>query len=239
MHVMKTRLLILIMFISTTLVAQNISGDRLLEKTLAYHDPMNSWSKLKATVHYDEHRADNTVRKSLVRFDNAQNQFKMERTNDQLVITRGTIGDSCYVLVNGSAEFDETLDKTYNLACERSLMYRNYYSYMQGIPMKLKDPGTVVHPDVSQEQFMGVNYYKLKVTYREDVGSDVWYFFINPDTYAMAAYQFYHDEVKGDGEYITLEGEVEVAGMKWPQTRKWYTNKEDKYLGKDVIVEIN
>ena len=217
---------------------QNVTGNELLQKTLDYHDPQQEWDQLQAVVYYDEYRADNTIRKSMVHFDIAGNRFKMERTNDKMVITRGTEGDSCYVLVNGSAEFDAELNETYNLACERSFMYRNYYLYMQGLPMKLMDPGTIIHPEVSQGQFMGMNYYKLKITYQEDVGSDVWYLYINPESYAVEAYQFYHDEEKGDGEYITLEDEVIVGNMKWPKTRKWYTNKEDKYLGKDVIVDV-
>jgi len=228
---------IFLALLSVDLSAQDISGPQLLEKSIAYHDPDGSWKDLKIAVYYDEYRADNTIRKTVVRFDNLHDRFKMERANDKLVITRGTVGDSCYVLVNGSAEIDAELEETYNLSCERSFMYRNYYLYMQGLPMKLNDPGTIVHEQVTQEQFMGMNYYKLKVTYEENVGSDVWYFYINPDNYAVEAYQFYHDEAQGDGEYITLEGEITVAGMKWPQTRKWYTNKEDKYLGKDVIVE--
>ena len=102
----------------------------------------------------------------------------MERTNNRFVITRGTVGDSCYVLVNGSADFDAELDSTFNLACERSVMYRNYYEYMQGLPMKLMDSGTIIDPEVERLIFMGKEYYKLKVTYLEEVGSDVWYFFM-------------------------------------------------------------
>ena len=231
-------ILIISSLLACTLQAQEIGGKELLKKSLNYHDPQSEWSSLKASVYYDEYRADNTIRKSVVRFDNTSDRFKMERTNDKVVITRGTVGDSCYVLVNGSAEYDEELDQTYNLSCERSFLYRDYYLYMQGLPMKLKDPGTIIHDQVGQEQFMGMNYHKLKVTYQEDVGSDTWYIYINPDTYAVEAYQFFHDEAVGDGEYITLEGEVKVGNMLWPETRKWYTNKEDKYLGKDVIVDV-
>lgn len=237
---MKTLLLILLLgALPHHSWSQNLSGKQLLQKTLAYHDPHNNWPELKATFYYDEYRQDNSIRKCIVHFNIAQDQFKMERTQDNLVVTRGTVKDSCYVLVNGGTNFDDEIAEKLQLDCDRSFLYRNYYLYMQGLPMKLKDPGTIVHPQVTREQFMGMDYFKLKVTYREDVGSDVWFFFINPDNYAVAACQFYHDEAAGDGEYITMEGEVNVAGMKLPRERKWYTNKENKYLGKDVITMVN
>ena len=228
----------LIVFIGCTQTTQPMTGALLLKKSIQYHDPDGNWERLNGTVYYDEFRADNTVRKSVVHFNNLNGTFKMERTEDRLVITRGTVGDSCYVLVNGSADFDTELDSTFNLACERSMMYRNYYEYMQGLPMKLMDSGTIIDPEVEQSTFLGKEYYKLKVTYLEEVGSDVWYFYINPETYAVEAYQFYHDELKGDGEYILLEGLVAAQGMTWPRERLWYTNKDEKYLGKDVIVEM-
>ncbi len=232
------RLTLLLLLCSFTCYGQELDGPTLLQKTLEYHDPGAEWNKLKATVRYDEYRANNTIRKSVVRFDNIGDRFKLERTNDKLVITRGTMADSCYVLVNGSADFDISLDTTYNLACERSFMYRNYYLYMQGLPMKLQDPGTVVHHSAPRVNFMDKSYYKLKITYKEDVGSDIWYLYLNPQTFAVEAYQFYHDETINDGEYILLEGSVQVGQMVWPKSRSWYTNKEQKYLGKDVITEV-
>ena len=215
-----------------------IDGNELLDKMLAYHDPYNSWDKLSSTVQYHEYRPDNTMRKSLVHFNNAGNSFKMERASDQLVITRGTVGDSCYVLVNGSPKIEAQVDSTLNLDCQRSLLYRDYYVYMQGLPMKLRDYGTIIENQVDMVTFLGSRYYKLKVSYDEMVGSDVWYFYVNPETYAIQAYQFYHDESKGDGEYIVLEGIIEHQGMIWPRERTWYTNIDDQYLGKDVIVNI-
>ncbi len=40
-----------------------------------------------------------------------------------------------------------------------------------------------------------------------------------------------------DGEYILLEGERDVLGMRIPVERRWFTNAEDRYLGTDVLVE--
>ena len=82
----------------------------------------------------------------------------------------------------------------------------------------------------------------LKVTYEEAVGSDVWYFYFNPKTYAMELYQFYKTDDSGSektdsGEYILLSEEAMVNGIKMPKVRAWYYNKDNKYLGTDTLVK--
>ena len=49
-------------------------------------------------------------------------------------------------------------------------------------------------------------------------------------------YRFFHDEPRNDGEYVTLEGEVAIDGLRIPKTRAWYYNRDDGYLGTDTLV---
>ena len=51
----------------------------------------------------------------------------------------------------------------------------------------------------------------------------------------MEVYQFFHDETQNDGEYILLDDLEEVSGIKMPKIRSWFFNKNDKYLGKDIL----
>jgi len=37
------------------------------------------------------------------------------------------------------------------------------------------------------------------------------------------------------GEYILLSDEVVINDIKMPKSRVWYTNKEDKLLGTDIL----
>jgi len=78
---------------------------------------------------------------------------------------------------------------------------------------------------------------EIKVTYDPSVGKDIWYFYFDPTTYALRGYRFYHDEAKNDGEYILIDGEVTINGVKFPKNRAWYTHKEGKYLGNDDLLE--
>ena len=106
--------------------------------------------------------------------------------------------------------------------------------------MKLKDKGTNIDTKVERKSFKGKDYLVLKATYDETVGSDVWYFYFDPKTYAMEVYQFYktddNDNVKqNSGEYILLTEEETVNGIKMPKVRAWYYNKDDNYLGTDTL----
>ena len=117
---------------------------------------------------------------------------------------------------------------------------RNYYSFLYGLPMKLRDEGTIIDPGVNKTTFEGDEVLSLKVTYDEAVGSDNWYIYLNPETYAMEIYQFFKKDENGNqrddsGEYILLTEEMMVNDIKMPKSRAWYYNKDDKYLGTDIL----
>ena len=101
--------------------------------------------------------------------------------------------------------------------------------------MKLKDPGTLIDPLVQIKNFMGKKALVLKVNYTEEVGKDTWYFYFNPETFALQAYQFFHEEAKNDGEYILLSDEGLVNGIKMAKNRAWYFNKNGELLGTDIL----
>ena len=149
------------------------------------------------------------------------------------------VRDTCILKIDGKAIISEKDRATYNISCERAKKMRDYYTYLYGLPMKLKDPGTLLDPLVDTKTFKGKNYLVLKVTYSKEVGTDTWYFYFDPSSYAMEAYQFFHDESKNDGEYILLSGEEIINNVKIPKTRAWYYNKNDQYLGTDILSKLS
>jgi hypothetical protein len=67
------------------------------------------------------------------------------------------------------------------------------------------------------------------------VGSDTWYFYFDIETFALKRYQFFHDESKNDGEYIILDGEIEIEEILMPKNRSWYYNSDNTFLGTDIL----
>ena len=146
-------------------------------------------------------------------------------------------GKSMFSL-DGKKEFTDEEVKNFNLTEARAQLMENYYTYLYGLPMKLKDPGTIINSTVERKEFLGKEYLVLKVKYEEGIGKDSWYFYFDPKSYALKVYQFYHDETKNDGEYILLNDEENFYGIKIPKFRAWYINKDGSYLATDTLNKV-
>ena len=171
-------------------------------------------------------------RTSVITLNLPEEYFNLSEQRDGKESFRELNGEDCRF---SDAEGEVVTTKTDDTQCERTVMMKNYYSYLYGLPMKLKDPGTILDPKVKKTTFKGKEYLLLRVTYDEAVGSDIWQFYFNPETYAMEVYQFFKGEDEKTGEYILLSDELEVNGIKMPKDRAWYYNKDDGYLATDRL----
>ncbi|MBO0320797.1 hypothetical protein J0X14_00700 [Muricauda sp. CAU 1633] len=222
---------------STISQAQDITAQQLLDKTIAFHDPNGIWKTFDGEFKVLMETPNSSDRLSTITLNIPKQYFQLLVEKDGVSYSYAFDKGNCITTLNGSTDISDEDRKTYRLTCDRGEMMKNYYTYLYGLPMKLKDPGTLLHDKVQKKTFKGKEYLVLKVTYDEKVGSDVWYFYFDPKTYAMEVYQFYHDESKNDGEYILLEGLEEINGIQMPKTRAWYMNKDDKYLGTDILTK--
>lgn len=218
--------------------AQSLTADEVLQKAIAFHDPNGTWENLRTTFQVVMETPERPERISTITVDFPKQEFKLEVEQDGASYSYNFEEDSCEISLNGSKDFSKEQAEKFRLTCERGRFMKDYYTYLYGLPMKLKDPGTHLDPKVQKKVFKGSEYLVLKVSYDAKVGKDTWYFYFNPKTYAMEVYQFYHDEGKNDGEYILLDGIEEIKGIKMPKTRAWYVNKDDKYLGTDTLKKI-
>ena len=231
----KYGFLVLVSIMSFTGIAQDLTPAALLAKSIEYHDPTSSWDAFRGTLLITMETPNNSNRYSEVTLDLPANYFSLIVKKDDTVYKQLLDKDHCQLSLNGSDNFTEEDAKKYRLSCDRAIMMRNYYTYLYGLPMKLRDKGTILHPVVLKKTFHGKEYLVLRVTYEENVGDDTWYFYFDPVTYAMEVYQFFHDESLNDGEYILLDGVEKIKGMMIPKKRSWYTNKGNKLLGTDLL----
>ena len=227
------------MIVLFPLVATAQTAIEILTKSITYHDPNGYWNSFQGDLQIDLAMPDGANRNSRVSVNLPEGKFSVEETRENNVVLRTLNGEKCEIFLNGKSEFTQEEAKKFGLTCDRANMYKNYYTFLYGLPMKLKDEGTILNEEIEQVNFKGKSYLKLKITFEEAVGSDTWYIYLNPESYAMEVYQFYHDEAKNDGEYILLSDMIEYRGMRIPKVRKWYTNKEDKYLGTDDLIAIS
>lgn len=215
--------------------AQSIIAQSLLEKSIQYHDPKGKWDTFKGSLQLTETRPNGADRQSILKLDNRNNYFYLDQNRDGYRVEKEIKQDVCSYKVNGSASISDSLVQKFRLTCPQLQRTRNYYVYLWGMPMKLRDPGTQIDPKVTTTTFQGKEVLSMKVTYDKTVGEDIWYFYFNLTNYALVGYRFYHDEAVNDGEYIPLVGEETINGIRFPKTRTWYVNKDDRLLGADIL----
>jgi hypothetical protein len=238
---MKFLSFILLAFLSfNTSFAQDLSGNELLELSIKYHDPNENWASFNGELFVTMVTPNNPNRDSKIVINLPSEYFYVQAKRDTITTEYTLTKAECTVKLNGSADISEALIKTYNLNCDRANMYKNYYTYLYGLPMKLKDKGTIIDDKVERKAFKGKEYLVVKVAYEEAVGSDIWYFYFDPNTYAKEIYQFFKTDEKGElkpstGEYILLTGTTIINDIKLPKDRAWYYNKDDIYLGTDKL----
>ena len=233
-------ILCLVLLISPFLVAQSLmSAEELLDKSIQYHDPNGKWGTQMLPLKLTETRPNGADRNTLIHIDLLNEQFIIEQMRDGHQIIQNVTKGNCSYQLDGRAKISEEEKKKHRLNCQRSTTIRDYYTYLWGLPMKLKDPGTIISPDVKSTFFQGKSCYAIRIHYSEEVGKDIWYFYFDPINYELIGYRFYHDERKNDGEYITLEGIEKINGLHLPKKRNWYVNKDDQYLGSDILEQKN
>lgn len=238
---MKSFYILAFILISTSItIAQQISGPQLLDKTIQYHDPQGHWSTFNDTLNITMTMPESNARNSQIVINLPKEYFSVTAKKDTVTTQYTIIKDSCTISLNGNKKLTNKQLKSNNLSCDRATLYKNYYTYLYGLPMKLKDKGTIISPEAKTVNFKGKTYLQLQVNYNAEVGKDVWYFYFNPKTYAMEMYQFYKKDSIGQvdtntGEYIILNDIKTVNGIKIPKIRTWYYNKDDKYLATDNL----
>ncbi|WP_299128231.1 DUF6503 family protein [uncultured Winogradskyella sp.] len=238
---MKHLFIISLLLVAFPCSAQNITAEELLQKTIAYHDPDGNWSAFDGQFTVVMTTPNSPKRISAIKINLLNKYFSVSAKRDTVTTTYTIDKDNCIMAYNGKS-VDSIVASTHNMSCDRAKLYKNYYTYLYGLPMKLKDPGTNLNETIELKTFKGKEYLVLKVMYDEAVGSDVWYFYFNPTSYAMEVYQFYKTDENGNikpesGEYILLSEETLVNGIKMPKVRAWYYNKANQYLGTDTLIE--
>ena len=195
--------------------SQRLSAEEILNKSIAYHDPNGEWPTLKIKLTFKETRPNGPDRKTVAILDNSKSFFQLNRNDDEVY----------------QVEVENCVVEKGNGTSARGLMLRNYYTYLWGLPMKLKDPGTQLDETYTEETIEGVACYVLRVPYE----ADTWYFYMRKDNFAMIAYKFYKDEAAGKGEYIPTKGLFPVGAMKIPNNRTWYELPGNRVLGTDIL----
>ena len=198
----------------------------LLDKCLNYHDPENKWNtfaadiQVKTVIYRAQKDSKDTLRderNSSISLDNGNRYFTMERTTDGFALNRKVIADSICESTWDKPKLSAEDSIMKNLTCAEAADYRNYYRYMIGIPLVLRDKGAIVKDTIFTEKVYGKDYQVITVNYQPIAKEPTWYFYIDPSTYQMVRAKFVKPTEPGkqaSGEIIDLLKPVDFKGMK-------------------------
>ncbi len=215
----------------------SLTSRELLDRSIAYHDPQGRWARGAFQITDQSTRPDGTTRRTVLRFDNSRGRFEMETVRDGRTLAIVVENDKAEARLDGKADLSAEDIQRHRLAPEQLLGWRNFYLYVWGLPMKLKDPGTRLDPKVKEMDFHGRAAYELRVTYDESVGKDTWYFYLDRETHALVGHRF-HRASAGDGEYTVFSEELSGQGLRLPRVRKWHKNRGDELFITHTILSI-
>jgi|AntRauTorckE5430_2_1112549.scaffolds.fasta_scaffold00379_8 hypothetical protein len=214
-----------------------LPADSVLNRSIDFHDPEENWNEQSHLLQIAESRPNGTVRHTRLSIFPYSDEFDMQQVRGKDKVQMRYLRNTFDYSVNGNTEVDSNTIKRLGLTSKRMLGMRDYYTYLYGLPMKLRDIGTIVDPQIHQVWFHGKDLLEMRVSYAPNAGQDVWFFYFDPENFALSGYAFYHkSDGPGTGEYILLEGEAAVDKMILPAKRHWYLTAERLYLGTDEIL---
>ena len=212
---------------------------QLVERSIAFHDPEGIWGSRAIDMAWFGTGSDGAERVSVeLRFGADERDFSLSGRYAGSSIEYEVSGEVWAATVDGESSPDEETLARMRLDREDGVFWRSYYGFLAALPMKIRDPGARLDPEVAETTFEGRDVHAVRVTYDPEVGGDTWYFYFDADTAELVGCRFYHDESANDGEYITFEGLAEGDGLRLPRYREWYTNAGDRFLGSDEIRSV-
>ena len=227
--------------LSTIIKAQVLSkmtAQEVLKKSIAFHDPKGNWASLHQKLYFHAKEKDNDNIREEVLLDNRTTYFCHISRADGKTIEKEMLDTLPIGRVNGDTAMSSEDRKKYRLMPRQIKSARNSYVFLYGLPMKLMDKGTMLSETVKMDTFNGKKYLVLSVKYEKGVGTDTWFHYINPQTFALEGYRFHHNRQPNDGEFIICQDLIEVAGIKIPQTRLWHENKTGEYMATDILEKV-
>ena len=240
---MKKHLIYLFFLVSTALfncddkkAQTSLSGQEVIDKSIEFHDPNKLWSKTILNLHIQEPRVYNPERFTKLYLDNSKNgKFELSRNRGKYLVTYTIDNNESFILVDGKKDIDSSLVREYNLIPSENIEYKEFYQFMYGLPMSLKNMVKDINTtDIST--FSGNKCYRVKVQLNKEVISKSWYLYISMENFELLGLELINIGDPEKNEQLIFDDTLENNGIKIPRIRHWYEGN-DTYLGSDIILK--
>lgn len=196
------------------------SGQEVIEKSIAFHDPTAQWSDLqqKISVRSDFVYPDSAFYDLVIGLDNPNRRVSYTNTT---LAQRVDFTDSSCLVVTG------------NSTCDQAAWTKNFYHFILGLPMTLKNDEAVIDDTVVQVSFNDTPCHRVAV----DFEKEKWHFYFSQEDDHLVGFAFNKNfEIKA--EEIRTEGLIDIDAMKFCKARSWWITTDSLapiYSGKDEI----
>jgi hypothetical protein len=228
----------LLSFSSAPAAAEPPPAEQLLTGSIAYHDPEGVW--MTGTFRFDLHtvttEGEETETVLVINYRNGD--FEHSQRIEGTRIAQKISADRCRFRIDRNSDVSDRERERHGLTCENLKSRRDYFGYLWGLPMKLRDPGARLDPSARETTFEGRPVYALRVTYEPPVGTDIWNFFLDRGSLALVGYEFFKDETEQVGEYIVLRGEARAGPLRIPSIRTWHDSGSRQPLATDTLRQV-
>ena len=215
----------------------NLTGQEILQKSIAIHDPNQKWKTTSFHFHIQEPRLSNPSRYSEVKWDNAAGTFELIRNRETHLSTHVIDAQgNATVLLDDSEVIADSLVEKFRLMPERNEIYREFYAMMYGLPMALDEEWVEKIGEVTIEEYHDQACYKLPITLKKEMFSKKWQVYLATASFEFKGMEIIDMNDPTKGESLFFDGSIVINGIRIPRIRHWYDYETEDYLGSDIIV---
>lgn len=211
---------------------------RLVARSIDFHDPEGVWWSRPVRLRWVSSRPGGEQRIARVEIDNRAGSFFLSMELRGHALETSVVGDSARTRVDGipASEAPAEVRERLRLDREEGRYWRNYFTFLVGLPMKLTDPGAELAAEAPDTvELDGRRALAVPVRFESDDRYPHWELYFAPDDARLVGARFWNEGRGVDGEYITMDGLAEAGPLRLPAERRWYTNAADRHLGTDRV----
>ncbi|MFT6717105.1 MAG: hypothetical protein ACJA0Q_001756 [Saprospiraceae bacterium] len=198
-----------------------ITGEDIVNASIKFHDPEGKWNTLNADFVFESNFSfnDSTPEKLHININVPNNAFRYTNLNRNVDLTYNQ--DSCEVLKG-------------NATCDGYHWTKNFYTYVWGLPMKLKDPSTVIQQKFNLDTIQQIPLYVVSIPYE----NENYKFYFDQKNYELKCFSFLKNKGELKGEFIMLSGIHEYDGIKFPKHKRWEHLITKELIGTNEVLSV-
>ena len=109
----------------------------------------------------------------------------------------------------------------------------SFFEFMLKIPDGVEVDKNAIKQSKRDTVIGGNKFEFMKVSYAENIGTDVWYYYYQNDEFKFC--DFYHDDVLTNGERVVFKGEQNFKQKKLAKSWAWYQLPSLQYMYTDTL----